>query len=356
MQALAAPVTNGLPILADANITVAGRNGGRGVVVVVAGDGDVMALLECPVCLDYPRGEPVYTCKNGHLVCGTCRHGVADKCPTCRDANLTISAFASRIADRVLVYVSLACRFAIYGCNRRDRLSVLAVHEERCMYRVVRCPSTHRGTCSWQGSLAAMVKHVKKEECVLALRNENDEIPDSPFRSLVSDFSSQMGISVFDRSLTTYWKPIMLVSRCLVQYMLYLTIERSAEGHWYFVVRSFSPKSVINRIRVRLVVFHSGDPPTDNGTGGNDSDSGITESIKYLYEGGVVSHKLTYEEVLTSGRYLLIRDGQLKQLVTGSAIFEYSLQVGLQVPAGTCLPFDPEDPQHVALVAQAAPR
>ena len=35
--------------------------------------GAALEMLECPVCLDYPRSRPIYTCGNGHVVCSTCR-------------------------------------------------------------------------------------------------------------------------------------------------------------------------------------------------------------------------------------------------------------------------------------------
>ena len=33
------------------------------------------AIPECPVCLERMTGE-IYTCKNGHAICGTCKPGV----------------------------------------------------------------------------------------------------------------------------------------------------------------------------------------------------------------------------------------------------------------------------------------
>ena len=55
------------------------------------GSGAALEMLECPVCLDYPRSRPIYTCDKGHIVCPTCREGLkAEMCPTCRDHNLKL--------------------------------------------------------------------------------------------------------------------------------------------------------------------------------------------------------------------------------------------------------------------------
>merc|ERR1739838_1098416 len=44
--------------------------------------GSDKAIPECPVCLERMTGE-IYSCKNGHAICGTCKPGVRN-CATCR--------------------------------------------------------------------------------------------------------------------------------------------------------------------------------------------------------------------------------------------------------------------------------
>jgi len=44
--------------------------------------GSDKAIPECPVCLERMTGE-IYSCKNGHGICGTCKPGVRN-CATCR--------------------------------------------------------------------------------------------------------------------------------------------------------------------------------------------------------------------------------------------------------------------------------
>jgi hypothetical protein len=37
--------------------------------------------LQCPVCLEVPRGAPVLNCPNGHIFCASCSTAA---CPVCR--------------------------------------------------------------------------------------------------------------------------------------------------------------------------------------------------------------------------------------------------------------------------------
>ena len=236
-------------------------------------------MLECPVCLDYSRSRPIYSCANGHIVCSSCRERLNTKhcqecmktcrqcykeptvlctgpckkclgiCPTCRDHKLKVDAFVGRLADKLLNDVVVNCKFAAHDCMKQEQLGAIANHEERCQYREVHCPAKHRGACTWIGSLAKMIVHVKDGTCIQILRSDNVNVP---FKSFIGDFS-EVDMTVFNRTQVTHWKPILLVSRTVVQYLLYLTIQRSATGCWYIHVRSFSPESLLKRITVKLI-------------------------------------------------------------------------------------------------------
>ncbi len=126
----------------------------------------ILEVLECPVCLEYPRTCTIFTCSNGHIVCADCKPGVKNSCPTCRDTTLTPDPFAGKIADRALKDLSMSCRFNVHGCTKKDIMENLGAHEERCQYREVHCPAKHRGACQWVGSLAKMISHVRDQGCI----------------------------------------------------------------------------------------------------------------------------------------------------------------------------------------------
>lgn len=308
-------------------------------------DASILELLECPVCLDLPRTGPIYNCKNGHLVCKNCYLSMDDnKCPTCRDKGLMKSVFAGRIADLVLKDVSMFCQFSAYGCKKEGKMIVLTSHEERCAYRDVYCPAKHRGVCFWQGSLNKMAQHFKESSCCIQPLHSNDLVNLFYFKSFIIDVDPK-DISAFNRGVVSYWKPVMLISDAVFQYLLYLNIHRSAIGDWYLQVRSFTPKSAIDKIRVEISVFNNVDgdaagdvcsesaqnnefgiftpPSIINAKQGNKKCRGL----RYTYVGGVVSNILTNVNAIATGKYLLMKDAQVKQISSDSVIFWYSVKV-----------------------------
>ena len=126
----------------------------------------IMEMLECPVCLDYPRGGPIFNCSNGHIICCVCKPGVKGMCPTCRDTKITFNSFVKRLADRALKDIRKACKFSMHGCTKEDLPEHMTGHEERCQYRDVHCPAKHRGACEWVGSLSKMVLHIRDQACI----------------------------------------------------------------------------------------------------------------------------------------------------------------------------------------------
>ena len=56
--------------------------------------GQSQVIPECPVCLDKMTATTrIYNCKNGHLVCGTCKPRLSN-CATCRDGEYICRATA----------------------------------------------------------------------------------------------------------------------------------------------------------------------------------------------------------------------------------------------------------------------
>ncbi len=62
---------------------------------------DLLATLECPVCLDTADRPPIYQCPEGHLLCENCNGRLVD-CPQCGHAlmnsrNRTAEVLAERL-------------------------------------------------------------------------------------------------------------------------------------------------------------------------------------------------------------------------------------------------------------------
>ena len=59
----------------------------------------MLNLMECPVCLEVPRAAPIFSCRNGHLICGSCQPKVKC-CPTCRCPDVGIrNGFAEKFVS-----------------------------------------------------------------------------------------------------------------------------------------------------------------------------------------------------------------------------------------------------------------
>jgi hypothetical protein len=94
---------------------------------------------------------------------------------------------------------------------------------------------------------------------------------------------------------------------------------------------------VIDRIRVEMSVFNTGraaslialnNTSKTESSNSNENIKNINGSIhKYTYEGGVVSHTLMNEDVIAAGKFLILKDAQMKLIRTDNAIFEYSIKI-----------------------------
>ncbi len=59
-------------------------------------------LMECPVCLDFPRSAPIFSCRNGHLICAKCQPKL-DCCPICRSPDVSCrNGFAEKFVSTLL--------------------------------------------------------------------------------------------------------------------------------------------------------------------------------------------------------------------------------------------------------------
>merc|ERR1719402_1340502 len=95
--------------------------------------------LTCPVCLNIPRASPV------------------KKCPTCR-VQMRNNIY-SIIAGNMIQHVPHPCKNSLAGCEVKQLLPEITVHEETCPYRKMMC-----GICNSEVPVAKLDTHNK--ECV----------------------------------------------------------------------------------------------------------------------------------------------------------------------------------------------
>nr|XP_037287921.1 E3 ubiquitin-protein ligase Siah1-like [Rhipicephalus microplus] len=112
---------------------------------MAASEDSMVSLFECPVCLDSVL-PPIVQCRNGHLVCSSCRANV-DTCPVCREQLDDIRNLAlEKIAEKV----KFPCKFKSSGCTLMLSAADKLMHQGVCLFRFFRCPHPS-GQCQWQG-------------------------------------------------------------------------------------------------------------------------------------------------------------------------------------------------------------
>ena len=204
--------------------------------------------------------------------------------------------------------VAVICKWSVNGCSNQEDEYTIANHEERCPHRQVHCPAKFRGKCQWTGSIKDMVAHFKEKACIQIVRANCNQ----SFKSYITDFPHP-GQTVFNMTKTMYWKPIILVSRGVVNYLVYITVQRTPTGIWYIIPRSFASPANLRRLTIKLQLFKY---PT-------------SQQLEYIYIGRVTSSNLSNEEVLVSSDYLRLTDRQLSMLKTTEAIFHYKAAIYL---------------------------
>ena len=74
---------------------------------------EIQDALECIVCLDVPKNDPIYQCDNGHILCNSCHANVTD-CPMCR---VKLGTSRNLAVERVLSKFPRACEYDTHGCK-----------------------------------------------------------------------------------------------------------------------------------------------------------------------------------------------------------------------------------------------
>ncbi|KAL1439413.1 hypothetical protein MTO96_010232 [Rhipicephalus appendiculatus] len=153
----------------------------------------MLSLFECPVCLDSVL-PPIVQCRNGHLVCATCRANV-DTCPVCREQLDDIRNLAlERIAERV----KFPCKFKSSGCTLMLSVADKLLHQSICLFRSFRCPYPS-GKCKWQGSADEIRGHL---------------VSSHPFVKTFKGKEMMLCVQANGADAISYWMQVQLCFQC----------------------------------------------------------------------------------------------------------------------------------------------
>ena len=285
----------------------------------------MMISLECPVCLEVPRigtGLAIYGCRNGHILCQCCVEKIQE-CPVCREKDIYCrNLFAEKFIQDKFRDVPLKCKYL--GCAAQLPMTddKLIKHEKFCPHREVPCPSTQRRTCHWKGPLTSLMTHMKDKKCVQVIfavnwtNNHDHNYPDinfPKFKSNLGDFPDTAP-SVFQRAnIITYWKPIVLLAKNILNVCCYILVQRDSRGLWTFMTYSMLPRDSLDHIKAIITI------ESPNNT------------RKFTFETKVLSFETSREEAIKLGQYMCLQDSQIKpfkQIIKDkTSLFHYTVEI-----------------------------
>ena len=104
--------------------------------------------------------------------------------------------------------------------------------------------------------MLSLAPHVRERTCIrfITCSMDNGHII---ARAWIGDYNSQRmpNLTVFNVTDEVKWKPVMLMGPEVSQYYMYLTVQRNGEGLWYIMIRSYSPESALQQIKVKIEVY-----------------------------------------------------------------------------------------------------
>lgn len=116
----------------------------------------ILAELECPVCLEYMVGD-ITLCQQGHSTCKTCKDKIRSHCPICKSVFAVQRNFT---LEQVAAKLTYPCRND--GCKAILKANEVREHERYCEKIMYRCCIKHND-CPWSGKLNEIRPHI--EQC-----------------------------------------------------------------------------------------------------------------------------------------------------------------------------------------------
>ena len=217
---------------------------------------------------------------------------------------------------------NVQCKFEL--CKAEMDKEKLKDHEPFCIHREVSCPAKGMGACTWNGPLSEFMQHLKENRCMQVVFNDswNSKHPKKisanqkvtcNFKSNCIDFSST-DKSVFKRSDgNTSWKPILLLSKTMLNFWCYVLIQRNLQGIWTLSAYSMLPKEITDQVKVKITI---GDPKAGR---------------SFNFSGKLNSFETSFEQSVAEGNVLHLIDAQIKpfqqDFLQELTLFNYTIEL-----------------------------
>ena len=110
--------------------------------------------LNCVICFDVPKQDPVYQCDNGHILCDTCHEKVTE-CPVCR---IKLEGPKKLVVETVFAKCHGQPYLKKDGCSVTLTKTELQKHQNICKYIPVPC--VHPG-CREMVPMTELAAHIE---------------------------------------------------------------------------------------------------------------------------------------------------------------------------------------------------
>jgi len=221
--------------------------------------------IECPICLRIAL-PPIMQCRNGHIVCNSCRHKVRD-CPVCRESDIDVR---NLFAEKAIVYLPIPCSNKQFGCKEEVPYSDKEAHENSCTFRPFNCPFIE---CEEKLVSADVVEHVTLKHAEDFKNSDGPEIT----ASMILNGAYFGGDGA--------WSPRMIT--CFdgkTFFDVALTRDRSLH-HWVWIL---GEEEIAQKYLYEITAFKG--------------------NVRYSYGGEVSSLRVSDDDIVTQGKCLSIND------------------------------------------------
>nr|XP_015838988.1 PREDICTED: uncharacterized protein LOC100141711 [Tribolium castaneum] len=119
---------------------------------------ETLSKLKCDDCKNHLSHFPIYVSNDKKNICGRCSK---------TQENLT----RNEVYEGLAQFIQFPCQYKNKGCGEIFFPKDIPTHEERCVFRIIECPTKHFTSCDWTGALPTVLVHCQNKHNELILKN-----------------------------------------------------------------------------------------------------------------------------------------------------------------------------------------
>lgn len=93
-------------------------------------DDQLIQILECPICAEFPS-PPIFSCEKGHFICNGCIR-LVDACTSCLSPFTQVRNYP---LEAIVERTKFKCRYRDLGCEESVLGATYVAHVDNCLFR-----------------------------------------------------------------------------------------------------------------------------------------------------------------------------------------------------------------------------